>query len=187
MTVFVSVVVHRSGVVGVVAAPRALAVEHLHLDVLGAGRNFVANDLGQKCRQLLGVGLRKRIREDDVEDNDESTLVERVAVGRESLGLDHLDVAVLHDFTRLRRDDDAAVVERLQDLLHAAEGLGQRDVHLDGQVLSVTLVDIVRLLLKLDDDVTGLLAGLVVAVAVEEELVLAADAFIDDNLKEVFA
>ena len=49
----------------------------------------------------------------------------------------------------------------------------------------MTLVDVVRLLLQLNDDVTGLLAGLAVAVAVEEELVFAADALVDRNLERV--
>ena len=47
----------------------------------------------------------------------------------------------------------------------------------------MTLVQVVRLLFELDDDVTGLLAWLVIAVAVEEELVLAADALVHVDLK----
>ena len=184
MAVLVTVVVHRV-VTGVVTAPLALAVKPLHLHSLGAGRDLIAVHLRQKGRQFLCVGLRQGVREDDVEDDDESALVERVAVGRESLALDHLDVAVLHDFAGLGRDDDAPIVQRLEDLLHAAESLGERDVHLGGQVLPVTLVDVVRLLLQLNDDVTGLFAGLAIAVAVKEELVFAADALVDGNLERV--
>jgi hypothetical protein len=49
----------------------------------------------------------------------------------------------------------------------------------------VTLVDVVGFFFQLDNDVAGLFARFLVAVAVEEELVFATDALIDIDLRKI--
>ena len=49
---------------------------------------------------------------------------------------------------------------------------------------AVPLVQVVRLLLQLDDDVPGLLAGLVIALTGEAELVTAGHALLDVDLQK---
>jgi len=183
---FCAVVIHRARFFGVFStAPLALPVEDQHFDLFGPGGNLVAGDLRQKGRQLLGVRLRQRFRKNDVEDDDQTALVERVPVRREAFSHDHLYVAVFDDLSGLRRDDDVTVVERLEDFLQAAQGLREGDVHLRRQVLAVTLVDVVGFFFQLDNDVAGLFARFLVAVAVEEELVFATDALVDIDLRKI--
>ena len=81
--------------------------------------------------------------------------------------------AVRDDLAGRRAHHDGPLVEGLDGRPEAAQRLRQREVHLHGEVAAVALEGRVLLLLQLDDDVALLLAGVVVALAVEGEPVRA--------------
>ena len=140
--------------------------------------------LGERVPQLFRCLGAQRRRELHVEDDDEPAFVEGVSVlGKPFVG-HHLHGAVRDDrLTGSRAHHNGPLVEGLDRRLEATQRLREREVHLHGEVAAMALKYSVLFLFELNDDITLLLPGVVVALAVEREPVRARHAAINLQLR----
>lgn len=162
-----------------------LGVEVVHIDLVMIVRDHRLLDRGQYLGEGLGHGWLDVWGEDNVELYQESPLLERVSVIRHSFSLNLLHISGLDNFPSHSLDDQCSLVKRFDCFLHACESLRECDVHLHDQVLSTSLERVVSLLVEDNDDVAGLEAGLLVALAGEGDLLTVGHALVHLDLENL--
>ena len=87
--------------------------------------------------------------------------------------------------TRDGLDEEGAIVEGGDGLLHPAEGLAEGEAHLHDEVDPVPLEGRVLLLVQHDDDVSGLEPGLLVALPAEGDLLAVLHTLVHRDLEDL--
>jgi hypothetical protein len=133
---------------------------------------------GVERRHLLD---RERDRKVDVKLDNQIALVERALVGRHALALDDEPLARLDDDVLGRAQHQLAVVQVLLDQLDAAERVAQVHGALAYQIVALALEARVLLLLQHQHHIAGLLAGRLVGLAAERDLLAVLHALLDEE------
>jgi len=97
---------------------------------------------------------------------------------------DGLEVIWLNHLSRLVLDSDFSSIQVCNDKIDSSQGLAESDFMLYKQISTLSLEPLVGLFLHDNDHVTGLLAWVLVCLAVECELAIVRSALIDLSIND---